>query len=100
MYITKLAPMGLWPALADFSPCGRTSKSSRECLSSRTYLANTSRYNRRSEPPEMQTDTPDVLLVTDTKLESQAVLGGFQDAAKEKARPMEIGRRTYFDLGM
>ena len=47
----------------------------------------------------MQTDTPDVLLVTDTKIESQAVLGVFQDAAKEKAKPIEIGHRTYFDLG-
>ena len=47
----------------------------------------------------MQTDAPDVLLVTDTKIESQAVLGVFQDAAKEKARPIEIGHRTYFDLG-
>ncbi len=47
----------------------------------------------------MQTDTPDVLLVTDSKAESQAVLGVFQDAAKERARPIEIGQRTYFDLG-
>jgi tetratricopeptide (TPR) repeat protein len=47
----------------------------------------------------MRTDTPDVLLVTDTKLESQAVLGVFQDAANQKAKPIEIGHRTYFDLG-
>src|ERR1700688_4665562 len=47
----------------------------------------------------MPPDTPDVLLVTDTKIESQAVLGVFQDAANQRARPIEIGHRTYFDLG-
>src|SRR5271154_6543777 len=47
----------------------------------------------------MRTDTPDVLLVTDTKLESQAVLSVFQDAANQRAKPIEIGHRTYFDLG-
>jgi hypothetical protein len=47
----------------------------------------------------MPTDAPDVLLVTDTKIESQAVLGVFQDAARQKAKPLEIGHRTYFDLG-
>src|ERR1700735_2213628 len=47
----------------------------------------------------MQIERPDVLLVTDTKIESQAVLGVFQDAAKERARTIEICHRTYFALG-
>ncbi|HEY3840043.1 MAG TPA: tetratricopeptide repeat protein [Bryobacteraceae bacterium] len=46
----------------------------------------------------MQAESPDVLLVTESKVESQAVLGVFR-VAGEPPRPIEIGRRTYFDLG-
>jgi nucleoside phosphorylase len=41
----------------------------------------------------------DILLVTVTKVESKAVLDVFQEATKEKARPIEIEGRTYFSLG-
>jgi nucleoside phosphorylase len=40
-----------------------------------------------------------VLLVTVTKVESQAVLEVFQNATHQEAYPAERARRTYFDLG-
>lgn len=48
----------------------------------------------------MPAEQADVLLVTAAKVESQAVLAVFQEALSHEAAPLEIGRRTYFDLGL
>jgi nucleoside phosphorylase len=41
----------------------------------------------------------DVLIVTVTKVESQAVMEAFAEAAGQKPRPQRIGDRVYHDLG-
>ncbi len=48
----------------------------------------------------MPADKADVLLVTVTKVESQAVLAVFEASAGKQARPVTLDRRTYFDLGI
>ncbi|HEY1242549.1 MAG TPA: tetratricopeptide repeat protein [Bryobacteraceae bacterium] len=48
----------------------------------------------------MSDNLADVLLVTVTKTESQAVLKAFEDATKQKAKPLSRDGRVYFDLGL
>jgi nucleoside phosphorylase/tetratricopeptide (TPR) repeat protein len=43
--------------------------------------------------------TADILLVTATRVESEAVLGVFEESTKQEAHPTELKGRTYFDLG-
>lgn len=42
----------------------------------------------------------DVLIVTVTKVESQAVLRAFQGGTQQKGQPISIGERVYHDLGV
>jgi hypothetical protein len=42
----------------------------------------------------------DVLIVTVTKVESQAVLRAFQGGTQQKGQPISLGERVYHDLGV